>query len=186
MNRKHGVIYKLTNGKDNYIGSSFNLETRKKYHKDMNYLKSIVEHKNCRYDIIEEGEFTKRELLDKEREHIINNLCINKYKPLTQFKNAQHKNMLNWGKQYVYCDICNCDITRWNVSKHEKSIKHQMNCKKNNCDVNILIGDEMTYMKAVKLYNQEQKNINDNHTFIIPKKNTDEYLDVMKYYADHI
>ena len=43
---RHGVIYKLTDGKLNYFGSTRNFEKRKREHKHVKYLNKILKNKN--------------------------------------------------------------------------------------------------------------------------------------------
>lgn len=181
---KNGVVYCLTDGEESYIGSTFNLQKRKHTHKYVDYLQKILKNKNSRYDIMKEGLFTKRELLDAEKECILNNDCINKYKPLTEFKSKQHKHMLKWGRQYVHCDACDCDVTRWNWCKHSQSLKHQSNTQKNGEPV--LNGGKMTYMRAVAIYNQQKKSVDENHKHVIPKKGTPEQEEVFQIFKDNI
>ena len=181
---KHGVVYCLTDGTNSYIGSTFDLKTRKLRHQQVDYLKKILKNKNHRYDIMEEGVFTKRQLLDLENEYIENNDCINKRKPLKMFKNKQHRNMLNWGKQYMHCDACNCEVTRWNWCKHEQSVKHQTNADKNGEPV--LNGGQITYMRAVAIYNKQKKQQDENHKHFIPKKGTPEQEEVFRIFREHV
>jgi len=185
MDKKTGVVYKLTNGQLNYIGSTFDLKQRKHMHKQIDYLQKILKSEKCRYDIMAEGEFTKRELLDEENKHILNNNCINKKKPLTQFKSKQHKAMLKWGKKYVHCDCCNVDITRWNWCKHVKTTLHKVNVDKPE-NANQQQGGKMTYMKALKIYNEQEKLLNPDHQHIVPRKGTKEHTEIMDIFAKHI
>jgi len=180
---QHGVVYCLTDGKNSYIGSTFNLVKRKYTHKSCNYLQKILNNKNHRYDIMKEGEYTKRELLDAEKECIENNDCINKRKPLTMFKNKHHKYMLKWGKEHVRCEACNCDITRWNWCKHTSTLKHKANAGDEN---DLFLGGKMTYMRAVAIYNKQKKAIDDTHIHIIPKKGTVEQAEVLEILSEHI
>ncbi len=182
---RHGVIYKLTDGKLNYFGSTRNFEKRKREHKHVKYLNKILKNIHSRYDIMEEGNFTQRELLEKEKEYIKNNFCINKKKPLQHFKSSQHKYMLKWGRSYVRCEACNVDITRWNICKHEKTLKHLGNCKKQNKSVSIQANKNMTYMKAVKLYNEQEKARNPEHKYIVPAKGSDEHLNILQLYIEN-
>jgi len=181
---KHGVVYCLTDGEQSYIGSTFNLSVRKKQHKFTEYLQNILKNKNHRYDIMREGEFTKRELLDAENECIQNNECINKYKPLTNFKNKQHKYMLKWGKQYVHCESCDCEVTRWNWCKHVQSLKHKLHAGDD--DKAIFKGGKMTYMRAVSIYNKQKKEADDSHVHIIPTKGSPEQNEVLEIFQQHI
>ena len=180
--KKHGVVYCLTDGKNKYIGSTFNFEARKQHHKHTEYLKKILNKKNHRYDIMRQGEFTKRELLDAENECIQNNKCINKKKPLTVFKNKQHESMLKWGKKYVHCDACNCQITRWNWCKHIKTISHKANASKNGEPV--INGGKITYMRAVALYNKQKKEKDADHKHIVPQKGSQEQNEVIQLFKD--
>jgi len=179
---KHGVVYCLTDGENSYIGSTFNLQARKYTHKKAEHLQKILKNKEHKYDIMREGEFTKRELLEAEKECILNNDCINKYKPLTQFKNKQHKYMLKWGKEYIHCDSCDCDVTRWNWCKHITTLKHKV--KAGDDEEANYRGGKMTYMRAVAIYNQRKKAENEAHKHVVPKKGTPEQEEVIQIFKE--
>ena len=184
MEIQKGIVYRITNGKLNYYGSTFNLEQRKYHHKTTDYLQKILKDKKCRYDIMESGHFTKRELLDLEDNYIQNNFCINKRKPLQVFKSSKHKAMLKWGKSYVHCEACNKDITRWNICKHEKTLTHIKKTREQDLPADMLDGGKMSYMKALKIYNKRELASNPEHKFINPKKGTDEHLTVQQIFFE--
>jgi len=177
MEKKHGIVYCLTDGTKKYIGSTFNLKGRKALHRKTDYLQIILKNENHRYDIMAEGDYTKRELLDQEDEFILSNECINKRKPLRDFKNKQHKAMLKWGKKHKLCEACKKHVTRWNWCKHVKSITHIANIKKHG---EIIEGGRMTYMKAVAIYNEQQREKDANHKHILPSKGSIEQQEVIE------
>jgi len=110
MKYLNSKIYKLidnTNG-DIYIGSTcISLKKRLKKHKDNYYeYKKKDGRGSASYDIIKNNDYkielleyfpckTKQELLNKEREYIENNKCINKNKPITT-----HQEKLNQKKEW--------------------------------------------------------------------------------------
>ena len=101
MKYLNGKIYKLidnTNG-NIYIGSTcLSLKERLKYHKDKynEYKKKetngatsyhIIKNNDYRIELIENFPCKfKQELLNKEREYIENNKCINKLRPITTYQ----------------------------------------------------------------------------------------------------
>tara|TARA_R100000697_G_scaffold819_1_gene1758 strand:- start:604 stop:1143 length:540 start_codon:yes stop_codon:yes gene_type:complete len=106
MNKyERGKIYKLvdnTNG-NIYIGSTIQpLSLRKYQHKQNNQCMSKLIIKNGNYDIILIENYpckSKEELFSRERFHIENNNCINKYIPARTKKELleyYNKNSKNW------------------------------------------------------------------------------------------
>jgi predicted GIY-YIG superfamily endonuclease len=178
-------IYKISNDDDtlNYYGSTYNLKTRKANHKQEEHLKKILKGKNCKYTIMETLNCSKRDLLNKEQEYIKNNKCINKYKPITVYKDSQHKASLRWGRRYTHCEICDKGITQWNLAKHQKTKTHIEKEAEANPD-NIIIGGQMTYQRAVKIYNEREKLMKIDHKYERVKKGTDAYYIVMDILAE--
>lgn len=148
INKHKGIVYMIKVGEDIYIGS-----TREKYlcsrqathNRDLRQNKNFDLYIKCNELKIEKIEcifitnfyFDTIEELRKEEEkyRIEYNATLNMKKCQTDFKNKNYnreyyknnKNkILEYNKEKVICDICNCEISRNHLARHKKTEK----CKK--------------------------------------------------------
>jgi len=153
---KLGKIYKLIDNTNNniYIGSTIvKLNQRLREHKNTynryinnkyHYVTSfeIIKNNNYRFEIIKYVVFKDRkELHQKERYYIENNICVNKFIPTRTQKEYENNNKIRiktyhndnkehfkeYQKQYNKIKFqCECGIStaKQHKSRHEKSQRH--------------------------------------------------------------
>jgi len=143
---KVGKIYKLIDNTNAniYIGSTiqklnirFN-EHKKEYKNFLNgkhnWVTSfdIIKNNNYRFEIIKYVVFKDRkELHQKERYYIQNNICVNKCIPtrtnsewVNDNKESRKVSKHNWSTEKKQCDICNYKVSNCNWSHHIKTQRH--------------------------------------------------------------
>jgi len=147
-NKHKGIIYMIKVGEDIYIGS-----TRQKYlcsrqaehNRDLKKKKNFDLYIKCNELEIEEIEcifitnfyFDTIEEIRKEEEkyRIEYNATLNMKKCHTDLKGKDYSSRyykdnntkcLNYKKEKVICDVCNCEISRTHLARHKKTEK----CKK--------------------------------------------------------
>ena len=139
----NGKIYKITNGKEIYIGS-----TRKQLNERMNQHKAsmkryitrksknwcssfkILTCSDCSIQLIEKI-VNKDDLLKREKYHIENNECVNVNKPLhdkvkygADYRSKFHNSINERLKSHVTCE-CGAEVTYRNLQVHKRTHKHK-------------------------------------------------------------
>ena len=90
---------------------------------------------NCKIELVENYPCnSKEELTAREGFYIQSNECVNK---LVAGRTQRERNEIykernsikqkETGSQVYRCEICDCDLKRWNKWKHNKSVKHRNN-----------------------------------------------------------
>ncbi len=147
----YACIYKVVGGGLTYFGSTKNFQRRvwghEQSYKDFMAGKSkyrcssadVLATGTYKFEIIEEfNKISKFDLQRKERDYIMNNTCVNSYRPGQSDKDKANY-ITDYHKQYyvskkeeikakrnvqVYCDSCNLTYSKSNKSRHEKSPGH--------------------------------------------------------------
>jgi len=131
-----GYIYyilDLTNA-DMYIGSTNNIENRKRQHKQNKFnkciSKKIIENNNYIFEILEQNDFKdKNELHKREQYYIDNNKCINK---LASFRSGDYRKQYKY--EYNKSNKMKEYYKNWNEENKEKQIEYKKNYRINNKD----------------------------------------------------
>lgn len=149
---KNAFVYKIYNSNSNgvYFGST----TRDIYNRFAQHLNSYNRFKVkggnyvSSYELLKDNmavvtmvetltNVTKQELLICESNYIKNNVCINKNIPYRSYDfklqyakdyHKHHFDTINTRKnEKITCNVCNCAVSRTNITHHYKSKKHRNN-----------------------------------------------------------